>query len=132
MLRTVAAVGLAIGAYVHADQAGVYGVAFDREALRAVPLGNLFVLQAVVGLLCCAWLAVSGSLRAWLAVLVVSGGSFLAVTVSRYVPIPGLGPIPSLYEPAWTEPALVSAVAEGASAAACVAALIVLRLYRPG
>ncbi len=130
MLRAVAVIGLVVGAYVHADQAGVYGVAFDREALRAIPIGNLFIAQAAVGLLCALWLAVSGSTRAWVAVLMVSGGSALAVTVSRYTPTPAIGPIPSLYEPAWVQPAVISVVAEGISAAACLAALIILWLRR--
>lgn len=122
-LRILAAVGLAVGAYIHAKLAGDYGIGLPSSFTSDMPLGTLFVAQAAVGFVVAVWLAASDSFRAWLAVLVVSGGSFVAVVASRYLTVPGFGPIPSLYEPVWTEPAVISAVAEGVSAAACVVAL---------
>ncbi len=42
--------------------------------------------------------------------------ALVGVVLYRYVPVPQLGPIPSMYEPIWSPEKTLSAVAEGLGA----------------
>lgn len=49
----------------------------------------------------------------WLVAGVVGFGGLAAVLLYRYVAVPGFGPVPGMYEPAWYAEKTLSAIAEG-------------------
>ena len=118
LLALVAAVALAVSAYVHIDLGNApYGT--DGQ----ITLSGLFIAQALVAVLAALWVLVRPSRLAWLAVLAVGVASLLALVLSVYVRIPSVGPFPVLYEPLWYGDKVVAAVAAGVAAVAAVVAL---------
>ncbi len=118
LLALLAAVALAVSAYVHADL-GDAPYAADGQ----VTLSGLFVAQALVAAVVALWVLVRPSRLAWLAVLAVGAASLLALVLSVYVRIPSVGPFPVLYEPLWYGAKVVAAVAAGAAAVLAAVAL---------
>ena len=75
-------------------------------------------------MLVAAYVLLRGSRLAFLTAAGVGLSAFAAVVLYRYVQVPGLGPIPPMYEPVWFFQKSLSAVVEGAAGAlALVAAL---------
>lgn len=109
LLRVVVAAGLVVDAVVHLRLASQYQLA----APGGIGQGNLFRVQAVVALLVAVYVLVRGSRTAFLAAGAVALSAFVAVVLYRYVQVPALGPIPSMYEPVWFFEKTLSAVAEG-------------------
>ena len=119
VLRGVAALALAVSAYVHVELATGPLVADGQ-----VTLAGLFIAQAVAAALAAVWVVVRGTRLAW----VVTGGvglaSLLALVVTVYVLVPSIGPLPAMYEPFWYPDKVVAAVAAALAAAAALVALL--------
>ncbi|WP_423183782.1 hypothetical protein [Arthrobacter sp. NyZ413] len=123
VLRILVAAALAVDAAVHWQLAPGYQLA----APGGIGQGNLFHLEAVVAVLVALYVLVRGSRPAFAAALLVAGSAFVAVVLYRYVDIPAIGPIPSMYEPVWFFGKSVSAVAEGLGALLAAVALVTHR-----
>ena len=120
MLRSiglVVAAGLVVDAVVHLRLAPDYQLA----APAGIGQGNLFRIAAVAAVLAALWVLVRPSRLSFAVAFLVAGGALVAVLLYRYVDVPALGPIPSMYEPLWFPEKTASAVAE---AVATVAALV--------
>ena len=114
MLRVVAATGLAVDAYVHADLAPAYagpGGVVGQQGLFLVEAG--IAVAAALLVLTRGWPAV------YLAAALVAASALAAVIASRYVDLGPIGPLPDLYEPVWYPEKVVAA---GGEAVALVAA----------
>ena len=113
VLAATTAVLLAVDAYVHVRDAGLY----DRNATDVVSQGTLFRAQGVVG----AVVAVALVLLArrpvvWAIAALVTAGAAGAVLLYTYVDVGAIGPLPDMYEPTWALPGKpASAVAEAAA-----------------
>ena len=108
-LRLLVATGLAVQAAVHLRLARTYGFA----APDGIGGDNLFRIEAVAAIIAALYLLARGSRPAYLLAAAVALGGFVAVVLYRYVDVPALGPIPSMYEPIWFFEKTLSAVAEG-------------------
>lgn len=108
-LRLAVAAALAIDALVHLRLAAIYQLA----APGGIGGGNLFRIQAAAAVLVGIFLLVRPSRLAYLVAGLVLLSAFVAVLLYRYVEVPAIGPIPSMYEPIWYGEKTLSAVAEG-------------------
>jgi hypothetical protein len=106
-LALLAAAGLGYDAYVHLHLASSYDAVGDQ-----ITQGALFRLEAVVAILAAVGVLVSDSRLAWLVAGGVGLAGVVAVVLLRYVDVPAIGPIPSMYEPVWYAEKTRSAVAE--------------------
>lgn len=112
LLRLLVAAALVVDAVVHFDLASGY----QLGAPGGIGEGNLFRIEAVAAVLVGLYVLVRGSRPAYAAAVVIAGSAFLAVLLYRYVDIPAIGPLPSMYEPVWFFEKSLSAVAEGLGA----------------
>jgi hypothetical protein len=112
LLRLLVAAALVVDAVVHFDLASGY----QLGAPGGIGEGNLFRLEGAVAILVALYVLVRGSRPAYAAGVVVAGSAFIAVLLYRYVDIPAIGPLPSMYEPVWFFEKTLSAVAEGLGA----------------
>lgn len=119
LLRGLGAVALGVSAYLHLRLAPSYDAVGS-----SLTQGQLFYAQGVLAAVVALWLLVSDSRWAWLAGLAVAAGSLAAVLLYRYVDVPAIGPIPSMYEPAWYFRKTLSAVAEAAYVGVWLAELV--------
>ncbi len=119
-LALLVAAGLVVDAYVHLHLASGYQLA----APAGIGQGNLFRVEAVVALLVAGLVLLTGSRVAFAAAALVGLSAFAAVVLYRYVQVPALGPIPSMYEPVWFFQKTLSAIAEGAVGLLAVAAFV--------
>jgi hypothetical protein len=122
-IALVAAAGLAVDAVVHLRLAPDYQLA----APAGIGQGNLFRIAAVAAILAALWVLVRPSRLSFAAAFLVAAGALVAVVLYRYVDVPAIGPIPSMYEPIWFPEKTLSAIAE---AVAAVAALVGLARTR--
>ena len=123
VVRILVVAGLAVDSYVHLHLAARYQLAQPS----GIGQGNLFRMEAAVAIAVGLYVLVRGSRPAYLlAALALLGGAGLVV-LYRYVDVPALGPIPSMYEPLWFGEKTLSAVA---AAAGGVVALVGLALPR--
>lgn len=111
--RLLAAAGLAVDAYVHADLAGQY------DPVKAtISQGDLFrieaALSALAALLVLAWRRLPADVFGWL----VAAGGFALIMIYRYVDVGKFGPIPDMYEPVWFTEKWVAAIAQLVTVAA--------------
>ena len=113
-----------IDAVVHLHLAPGY----QLSAPSGIGAGNLFRLQAVVALAAAVLVLVRGNRTSYAAALLIGLSALSAVILYRYVDIPTLGPLPSMYEPAWFPEKTLSAVAEALGAVVAAAVL----LSKPG
>jgi hypothetical protein len=67
---------------------------------------------------------VIGNRTAYAAAFLVAATALAAVLLYRYVDVPAIGPIPSMYEPLWFFQKSLSAVAEGAGAVLAAGGLL--------
>ncbi|CAG6394392.1 hypothetical protein NMG29_13220 [Streptomyces cocklensis] len=105
--RVLAAAGLAVDAYVHADLAQQY------DAVNAtISQGDLFRIEAAISALAAlvvlVWRRLPGDAFAWL----VAAGGFALLMIYRYVDVGKWGPFPDMYEPVWFTEKWVAAVAQ--------------------
>ena len=114
ILRVIAAAGLAVDAYVHADLAS----GFDANGTSTISQGQLFRVQAGLAALAALLVLVNGRRLASAFALVISLSALGALLLYRYVDVGSLGPLPNMYEPVWYTEKTVTAVAEGIAAVA--------------
>ena len=126
LLRVGVASALLVSAVIHLRLADEYSFAFPG----GLGGGTMFRLEAVAALAAVALVLWWGGVRGHLPALLVLAGAFAAVVLYRYVPIPAIGPVPSMYEPIWYAEKTVSAI--GAGVGSAVAALgVATALRRP-
>lgn len=118
-LRVLIAAALVIDAVVHLRLAANYQLA----APGGIGQGNLFRIEAVVAIGVALYVLVQGSTASYAAAFLVLASSLAAVVLYRYVDVPAIGPIPSMYEPIWFFQKSLSALAEGAGAVLAAVAL---------
>jgi len=129
VLAATTAALLALDAYVHATDAGLY----DQNATDILSQGTLFRAQAVVA----AVVAVALVLLArhpvvWAIAALVAASAVGAVLLYTYVDVGPLGPLPDMFEPTWALPGKpASAVAEAAAAALALTGLASALPARP-
>jgi hypothetical protein len=119
ILRLIAAAGLAVDAYVHADLAAEHDPVGSQ-----ISQGDLFRVQAGLAALAALLVLVHGRRLAAAFALAISLSAFGAVLLYVYVDVGSLGPLPNMYEPFWYPEKTLSAVAEGVAAAASAALLL--------
>ncbi|RAX44088.1 hypothetical protein DQ354_17240 [Arthrobacter sp. AQ5-06] len=107
-LRVCAAAGLVVSAVVHVQLAPGY----QQAAPGGVGQGTLFLIQAGAAVLAAAFVLLRGSRTAFAAAAAVGFSSLGAVILYRYVQVPAIGPLPSMYEPVWYTAKVLTAVAE--------------------
>lgn len=120
-LRLVVAAGLVADAVIHLRLAGEYQFAFPE----GIGGGTLFRLQAGVALAAAAAVLMWGRRPIYWFAFLVAISAFIAVVAARYVQLPAVGPLPSMYEPLWFFEKSLSAVAEAGAALASVLLLLV-------
>ncbi len=108
VLRLLVAVGLVVDAVVHLRLASNYQLAQPG----GIGQGNMFRIEAVVALLTALYVLVRGSRAAFVVAAVVGLSALVAVVLYRYVNVPAIGPIPTMYEPIWSTQKALSAVGE--------------------
>ena len=121
-LRGVAALALAVSAYIHVGL-GSGPLVADGQ----LTLAGLFTGQAVAAALAAVFVVVRGSRLAWLATAVVGLASLAALVVTVYVMVPSIGPFPVVYSPIWYPEKVVAAVAAGLAGATALVALVLHR-----
>jgi hypothetical protein len=125
VLRIVAAAGLAVDAYVHADLAARFDAVGEH-----ITEGTLFRAQAALAALAALLVLLHGRRAAAAFALVVSLAALGAVLLYRYADPGAIGPLPDMYEPIWYTEKTISAVAEAVAAAASGALLLTQLLSR--
>ncbi|MGY4541762.1 hypothetical protein ACVWY0_001675 [Arthrobacter sp. UYNi723] len=128
MLRVGVAAGLVVSAVIHVQLAPGY----QQAAPGGLGQGTLFLVQAGAAVLAAVFVLVKGSRTAFAAAAVVGLSSLAAVILYRYVQVPAIGPLPSMYEPVWYAAKVVSAVAEAVAGALAVAGYALLPKSRTG
>ncbi len=119
MLRLLAAAGLAVDAYVHADLAPVY------DGIRgAISQGDLFRIEAGLAAAAALIVLTAGRRAGFGVALAVAASALGALLLYRYVDVGRLGPLPNMYEPSWFTEKTVAAVAEAAATVASAAGLL--------
>ncbi|MEV5482728.1 MULTISPECIES: hypothetical protein [Streptomyces] len=124
--RVLAAAGLAVDAAVHARVAAQY------DAVTAtIGQGTLFrveaVLAAIAALLVLVWRRPAADIFAWL----VATGGLALLLLYTYVDVGTLGPVPNMYERAWTGDKKIAALAQAVAVLATVF-LLSTRARPPG
>jgi hypothetical protein len=115
-LRVAIAAGLGVDAVIHLQLAAQYQLA----APGGIGQGNLFRMQATAAALAALWVLVRGSRLASLSAAAIAASALVAVLLYRYVDVPALGPLPSMYEPLWFAQKTATAVAEAVALLAAV------------
>jgi hypothetical protein len=112
-IAATSAVLLAIDAYVHFHDAGLY----DTVATATLSEGSLFRAQAAVAAVVAIALLVRPHPAVWAIAALVAASAATAVLLYTYLDVGALGPLPDMYEPTWALPGeRASAVAEIAAA----------------
>lgn len=119
LFTALAALGLAVDAYVHFDLAANY----DAIKTSTLSQGDLFRVEAVAAVLAALALLIRPRRYTALVAVLVAAGGLAAVLVYRYNNIPAFGPFPAMYEPVWYTEKTQSAYAEAAAALASAARL---------
>lgn len=120
LLRVLVAACLLVDAVVHLRLASNYQLAQPQ----GIGQGNLFRLESLVAVLAALYVLARGTRAAFLTAAGVGLSAFVAVMLYRYVQVPALGPLPSMYEPVWFFQKTLSALAEGLAAALAVVAAL--------
>jgi hypothetical protein len=112
---------LAIDAYVHFNDAGLY----DIGTGASITQGSLFRAEASVAVVIAVALLVWPHWLVWVIAVLVAASAAGAVYLYTYVDVGRLGPLPDMYEPTWALPGKrTSAVAEAVATATAVAGLV--------
>jgi hypothetical protein len=114
VLAAATAALLAIDAYVHLRDAGLY----DGNTTAILSQGTLFRVQAAVAVVVALMLVLRRSTVVWAIAVLVAASAAGAVLLYTAVDVGPLGPLPNMYEPTWALPG------KGASAAAEAAATV--------
>jgi hypothetical protein len=111
VLRALVAAGLILSAVIHFELAP----GFQQAYPGGIGGGSLFRIQAVIAVLAALYVLIRGDRPAYLVAAAVALSALAAVLLYRYVQVPALGPIPSMYEPVWYAKKTLTAVAEAAA-----------------
>ena len=111
------AAGLVVDAVVHLRLAPGYQMAQPG----GIGQGNLFRIESVVAILAAIYVLLARSRVAFTVAAVVALSALGALVLYRYLEVPALGPIPSMYEPVWFFQKSLSGVAEGVAGVFAVA-----------
>ncbi len=122
VLRVGVAAGLVVSAVIHVQLAPGY----QQAAPGGIGQGTLFLVQAAAAALVAVFLLLRCSRLAFSAAAVVALSSLAAVILYRYVQVPAVGPLPSMYEPVWYTAKVITAIAEAAAGALAVAGYALL------
>lgn len=125
VLRGLTAAALVVTAVIHLQLAPGY----QQVPHDGIGQGTLFQVQAVASLAAALYVLVRGTRPAFLIAGVTALAALAAVVITSYVPVPAVGPLPSMYEPVWYPAKTLSAVAE---AVAAVLAVVGLAAHRRG
>ncbi|MFD1716356.1 hypothetical protein [Georgenia deserti] len=117
VLRAVVVAALAVDAVVHYRSAGPMGLA----APGGIGGDTLFRVQATAAVLAAVFLLITGSRIAYSLAALAALSALVPVLLYTLVDVPALGPIPSMYDPTWSAPKLVSAAAEALALVLAVA-----------
>ncbi|MCO4252949.1 hypothetical protein [Pseudarthrobacter raffinosi] len=128
VLRVGVAAALVVSAVIHVQLAPGY----QQAAPGGIGQGTLFLVQAGAAVLAAVFVLLKGSRIAFAAAAVIALSSLAAVILYRYVQVPAIGPLPSMYEPVWYAAKTITAVAEAAAGALAVAGYALLQKNRPG
>jgi len=123
ILRILIAGALIASAVIHFQLAA----GFQQAAPGGVGGGTLFRLQGGAAGLAGLFVLIKGTRPSYRLATVVALASLVAVLAYRYIQIPAIGPIPSMYEPVWYTTKTITALAEGL---ALVLALTAYTLHR--
>lgn len=127
MLRVGVAAALVGSGVVHVQLASGY----QQAAPGGVGQGTLFSVQASAAVVAAAFVLVKGSRTAFAAAALVALSSLAAVILYRYLQVPAIGPLPSMYEPVWYTAKVITALAEAAAGALAVAGYALLHKHQP-
>lgn len=125
-LRTLAGAGLIVSAVIHFQLAP----GFQQAAPAGIGGGTLFRIQAVVAMLAALYVLMRGSRAAFALAAVVALSALGAVVLYRYVQVPDIGFIPSMYEPVWYARKSLTAGAEAIAGASAVLGFVLLHRHR--
>ena len=125
-LRLLTVAGLVVDAVIHIHLAPGYQFA----APGGIGQGNLFRIEAALAIVAALGVLLRPARATYAAAFLVAAGGLAAVLLYRYVDVPAVGPIPSMYEPVWFGEKSLSAVAEGVSALAALISLLSARADR--
>jgi plastocyanin len=118
-VRLLAAAGLAVDAYVHADLAPVY------DGVRgSVSQGELFRIEAGAAAAAALIVVVAGRRTGFGLAFAVAASALGALLLYRYADVGRLGPLPNMYEPGWFSEKTTAAVAEAAAVALSAGGLL--------
>ena len=126
VLRVCIAAGLVVSAVVHVQLAPGYQLA----APGGIGQGTLFLVQAGSSVVAAVFVLLKGSRPAFAATAVAAFSSLAAVILYRYVQVPAIGPLPSMYEPVWYAAKVITAVAEAAAGGLALAGYALLHKTR--
>lgn len=126
VLRALTAAGLIVSAVIHLQLAP----GFQLAAPTGIGGGDLFRIQAVVAILAALHVLVRGSRTAFALAGCVALSALAAVILYRYVQVPAIGPIPSMYEPVWYAKKILTAAAEALAGAAALLGFLLLHRHR--
>jgi hypothetical protein len=121
ILRLLVALGLVIDAVVHLRLASGYQAA----APGGIGEGTLFRIEAGLAILVAVAVLIRADRVVSALAFLVAAAALGAVLLYRYVDVPAIGPLPSMYEPIWFGEKTLSAVAE---AVAGLGSLVLLRM----
>jgi hypothetical protein len=128
VLAAATAALLAVDAYVHLRDAGLY----DAVATATLSQGTLFRVQAAAAGVVALMLVLRPHPVVWAIAVLVAGSAAAAVLLYTYVDVGSLGPLPNMYEPTWALPGKrASAVAETAATVLALTGLAVALAARP-
>jgi hypothetical protein len=118
VLRLIAAAGLAVDAYVHADLASAY------DGIQAtISQGTLFRIEAGAASLAALLVLATGRRATFALAALVAASALGAIMLYRYVDVGALGPLPNMYEPVWFAEKITAAIAEAVALIAAIGAL---------
>ena len=121
LLRFIAVGGLVVDARVHLKLA----VAYDSIKTSTISQGDLFRIEG--------WLAIAAAALILLIrrpltdffAAAVAGGGLVALLIYRYVDLGAIGPLPSMYEPAWYPDKVHTCIAQAIATAMCLCLLLI-------
>ena len=108
VVAVLVAIGLVVDAVIHLRLASGY----QAGQSAGLGTGNIFRIQSVVALASAAFVLIRGSRLSYVIAAVVGISAVVALVLYRYVDVPTIGPLPSMYEPIWYTEKALSGVAE--------------------
>ncbi|WP_411374690.1 hypothetical protein ACLH0K_16905 [Arthrobacter sp. MPF02] len=117
-----------VSAAIHVQLAPGY----QQGAPGGIGQGTLFLVQAGAAALAALFVLLRNSRTAFAAAAVVALSSLAAVILYRYVQVPAIGPVPSMYEPVWYTAKVITAVAEATAGVLAAAGYALLHKNQAG